>query len=184
MDVHAKIVDAAIDRIATAGYDGLSISVVSRLSGVSRPTIYAHFGSLEQLATEALERAAVRVISRVVERARSAATAGDYVVEVIVAARTEFRTRPALAPIAFPQRGTVLFDGDPVGPGALELSRSFLLPLLEFEPALEADLDEIAETTLRFLISLVMFESATSRSDEKLRAYLHRRLVPALGVTS
>ncbi|MFC7342844.1 TetR/AcrR family transcriptional regulator [Saccharopolyspora griseoalba] len=184
MDVHTRIVAAAIDRIAAAGYDGLSISAVSRLSGVSRPTIYAHFGSLEQLAAEALEVAAVRVISRVVERAREAGSAADYVVEVMVAARAEFRSQPALAPIAFPQRGSILFDGDPIGPGALELSRSFLLPLLEFDPELEPELDEISETTLRFLISLVMFESSTSRSDDKLRAYLHRRLVPALGVTS
>lgn len=185
MDVHTRIVDAAIQRMAAAGYEGLSISSVARLSGLSRPTIYAHFGTLDQLVAEALEKAAVQVISRVIERAREeAATAADYVVEVMVAARAEFRRSPALAPIAFPQHGTILFDGNAVGPGALELSRSFLLPLLEFQPELEPDLEEIAETCLRWLVSLVQFESARSRSDAKLRAYLHRHLIAGLGVTA
>ncbi|MDT7664406.1 MAG: hypothetical protein QOD04_3962, partial [Pseudonocardiales bacterium] len=44
------------------------------------------------------------------------------------------------------------------------------------------DLDEIAETMVRFLFSLVMFESERSASDDRLRGYLHRRLVPALGL--
>lgn len=185
MDVHTRIVDAAIQRLATAGYDGLSISSVSRLSGLSRPTIYAHFGGLDQLVAEALEAAAVRVISRVIERAREeATTAADYVVEVMIAARAEFRSSPALAPIAFPERGSILFDGDAVGPRALELSRSFLLPLVEFQPDLEPELDEIAETCLRWLVSLVLFESARSRSDAQLRTYLHRHLISGLNVTS
>lgn len=185
MDVHTRIVDAAIQRLATAGYDGLSISSVSRISGLSRPTIYAHFGGLDQLVSEALQTAAVQVISRVIEHAREeATTAADYVVEVMIAARTEFRSSPALAPIAFPERGSILFDGDAVGPRALELSRSFLLPLVEFQPDLEHELDEIAETCLRWLVSLVHFESARSRSDAELRAYLHRHLISGLNVTA
>jgi hypothetical protein len=35
---------------------------------------------------------------------------------------------------------------------------------------------------VRFLFSLVMFESERSASDDRLRGYLHRRLVPALGL--
>lgn len=185
MDVHTRIVDAAIQRLATAGYDGLSISSVSRISGLSRPTIYAHFGGLDQLASEALEKAAIQAISRVIERAREeATTAADYVVEVMIAARAEIRSSPALAPIAYPERGSILFDGDAVGPRALELSRSFLLPLVEFQPELEHELDEIAETCLRWLVSLVHFESARSRSEAKLRAYLHRHLIGGLNVTA
>lgn len=159
MDVQERILEAAIDRLGAAGYDGLTISAVATRSGVSRPTVYAHFGTREKLISETVKLAAARVLTRIVEQARDATTAAEHTVEVMVAARAEFRRQPALAPIAFPQRGTHLFDGDALGPDAMEMARAFLAPLLAFEPRLEAELDEIAETCVRFLVSLVLFES-------------------------
>lgn len=182
MSVEERILEAAAERLAAVGAEGLTISSVAETSGVSRPTVYAHFGTREQLMSAALQRTADRVLTRVTEQARGAATAADYVVEVVLAARTEFRHQPALAPVAFPQRGTILFDGDVLGPRALAMTRSFLAPLLEFDPRLAPQLDEIAETSIRFLLSLILFDSDNSRSDSRLREYLHRRLVPALGL--
>lgn len=182
MNVEERILEAAVAQLAAVGAEGLTISSVAETSGVSRPTVYAHFGSREQLMSAALQRTADRVLTRVTEQARDAATAADYVVEVVLAARTEFRHQPALAPVAFPQRGTILFDGDVLGPRALAMTRSFLAPLLEFDPRLAPQLDEIAETSIRFLLSLILFDSENSRSDDRLREYLHRRLVPALGL--
>lgn len=182
MDVETRILEAAIDRVAAAGYDGTTISAVAAGSGVSRPTVYAHFGTREKLLSEAMKLAASRVLTRIVDQAKGATTAAEHAVEVMIAARAEFRRQPALAPLAFPQRGTLLFDGDTLGPEAVRMAREFLAPLLDFEPRLEPELDEIAETCMRFLVSLVLFESETSRSDERLRGFLHRRLVPALGL--
>lgn len=182
MNVEERILEAAVAQLAAVGAEGLTISSVAETSGVSRPTVYAHFGTREQLMSAALQRTADRVLTRVTEQARDAATAADYVVEVVLAARTEFRHQPALAPVAFPQRGTILFDGDVLGPRALAMTRSFLAPLLEYDPQLAPQLDEIAETSIRFLLSLILFDSDNSRSDDRLREYLHRRLVPALGL--
>lgn len=182
MDVAARILEAAIDRLESSGYDGLTISAVAALSGVSRPTVYAHFGTREKLVSETVKLAAARVLTRIVEQAKDATTAAEHTVEVMIAARAEFRRQPSLAPLAFPQRGTMLFDGDALGPDTMEMARAFLAPVLEFEPRLEPELDEIAETCVRLLVSLVLFESPTSRSDERLRHYLYRRLVPALGL--
>lgn len=182
MSVEERILEAAVERLAAVGAEGLTMSAVAEASGVSRPTVYAHFGSRDRLMSAALQVTTDRVLTRVTEQARGVATAADYVVEVVLAARTEFRSQPALAPVAFPQRGTILFDGDVLGPQALAMTRSFLAPLLEFDPRLASQMDEIAETSIRFLLSLVLFDSDTSRSDARLRDFLHRRLVPALGL--
>jgi hypothetical protein len=40
----------------------------------------------------------------------------------------------------------------------------------------------MTETYLRFELSLLTIDSATSRSTEAMRGYLHRVLVPALGL--
>jgi AcrR family transcriptional regulator len=183
-DVGAKVVRAATGVLAEKGFHGFTISAVARAAGVSRPTVYAHFGTREQLVAEVLMAVAAEVVQRVVEQTRGAATAADFVVETMVALRGEFRRQPALEPLAFPQRGSVVFDGDALGPQSMALARGFLRPLLDFHPELADELDEITETSIRFLLSLVMFESELSASDEQLRGFLHRRLVPALGLPS
>jgi AcrR family transcriptional regulator len=182
VDARSRILRAAVELLASAGFPGLTISAVARASGVSRPTVYAHFGSREELASAVLRLVTRQVTGRVVAQARRAATGADFVVEAIIALRREFRREPALAPLAFPQRGTIIFDADTLGPDALDVARDSLLPLLDFHPELADELGEITETVVRIFLSLVMFESELSASDATLRGYLHRRLVPALGL--
>jgi AcrR family transcriptional regulator len=182
MDVEARILRAAVEVLSSAGFAGMTISAVARVAGVSRPTVYAHYGDRESLVSAVLGSVTTEVASRVVSEARSAPTAAEFVVEVLVALRRDFRQQPALAPLAFPQYGSTIFDGDAMGANGIAIARSFLTPLLDFHPELRDDLDEIAETMVRFLFSLVMFESERSASDDRLRGYLHRRLVPALGL--
>ncbi|WP_445182841.1 TetR/AcrR family transcriptional regulator [Pseudonocardia sp. Cha107L01] len=182
MDVEARILRAAVEVLSSAGFAGMTISAVARVAGVSRPTVYAHYGDRESLVSAVLGSVTTEVASRVVSEARSAPTAAEFVVEVLVALRRDFRQQPALAPLAFPQYGSTIFDGGAMGADGIAIARSFLAPLLDFHPELRDDLDEIAETMVRFLFSLVMFESERSASDDRLRGYLHRRLVPALGL--
>lgn len=182
VSVAENILEAAVARLVAEGPEAVSISGVAAGSGVSRPTVYAHFGSREQLLSQALQRAATRVITHVTERARGATTAADYIVEMIVAARAEFRSQPAMAPIAFPTRGGILFDGDALGPSALAMARSFLEPAKELEPRLSPEMSEIAEVCTRWLLSVVLFDSERSSTDDRLRGFLRRRLVPSLGL--
>lgn len=182
MDLRAKIIDAAVGCLATLGYEHLSISAVADRAGVSRPTVYAHFGTREELISAAIEHAASEMIDRVVRSARRTKTAAEFVVQVTMSAREEFRANPALAPLAYPERGSIQFARGSLSPYAIEVAREFLRPLAEYEPRLVEDLEEISETLIRFLISLVLFDSETASSSARLKAYLHRRLVPALGI--
>ncbi len=184
MDVRQRILEAAVERLRVSGFDGMTISSVATRSGLSRPTVYAHFGTREQLVSDALILVASRMLADIVDKVGEPSSAADYLVETMVAARSAFRAQPALAPLVQPHLGTIIFDGSLLGPGALAITRSFLAPLVRFVPQLEPDMDEIAETCIRFLVSVVQFESAITRTDDHLRAYLHRRLVPAVGLTS
>lgn len=180
MDARARILEAAVECLGRGGYAGTTITAVARLAGLSRPSVYAHFGTREQLVSQALRQEAGEVVERVTAQARRASTAADFVVEATIAVRAEFRSRPALAPLAFPERSSPSLGHEAIGPEAMAMARAVLTPLLEYEPSLAEEIDEIAETLIRWTLSLAMFESDLSASDERLRAYLHRRLVPAL----
>lgn len=183
MDVRSRIIEASADLVSEVGFTGLTISAAARAAGVSRPTVYAHFGTLEDLASGVMKFGSARVISRIIDKAKGASTAADFVVETLIAARTEFRNEPLLAPFVSPERTPVGYDRDDIaGARAVEMARSFLEPLLGYAPERVADLDEIAEMMLRLVGSFVLFESEMSRSDERLRSYLHRRVIPGFGL--
>jgi hypothetical protein len=46
----------------------------------------------------------------------------------------------------------------------------------------EADLDEVAEVFLRYLLSVLAYSSTSTETVDSLRAFLRRRMVPALGL--
>ena len=69
-----------------------------------------------------------------------------------------------------------------LGTEAIAIARHFLEPILSYAPDKEPDLDEMTETFIRFHLSLLEFSSANTESENDLRAYLHRVLVPALGL--
>ncbi len=44
------------------------------------------------------------------------------------------------------------------------------------------ELEELSEVSARWMLSLLMLESPKNRSEKELRAFLKRRLLPALGL--
>ncbi|GAA4550094.1 helix-turn-helix domain-containing protein [Pseudonocardia xishanensis] len=182
MDVRRRILDAAVEVLTLSGFDAASLSEVAARAGVSRPTVYRHFGSREQLVSAALLRLSGEIVERIWTTANQAGSAAELVVEATLRARYEFRTQPALAPIAFPERATFELARWSLSPDAVAMTKRYLAPLLDHQPELADQMDEIAETVIRFVLSLVWFDGHTGATDDELRGYLHRRLVPALGI--
>lgn|GEM_PF-363239 len=175
-----KIVDATLTCIRRHGLERTSISAIATIAGVSRPTVYAYFETREALVSVALEKAGASVAERVVAEARRRSkTAGDFAVEALVAARREFRAEPALHPIS-----QILTEpwtaGQALSEDSLRISRAILEPIISYDSSLESRLDEITETLVRWLLSLLIFDSDRTSSDTKLRAYLRRSVVPAI----
>ncbi|MCF7548730.1 TetR/AcrR family transcriptional regulator [Pseudonocardia sp. WMMC193] len=182
MDVRRRILDAAVEVLAAAGFEAASLSEVAARAGVSRPTVYRHFGTREQLVSAALLRLSGEVVERIWATANAAGSPAEVVVEATLRARYEFRTQPALAPVAFPERSTFALARASMSTEAIAMTKRFLAPLLDHRPELADEMDEIAETVIRFLLSLVWFDGAAGADEDALRGYLHRRLVPALGL--
>ncbi|WP_308301189.1 TetR/AcrR family transcriptional regulator [Frankia sp. Mgl5] len=175
-----KIVDATVVCIRRRGIERTSISAVATIAGVSRPTVYAYFDTREALVSAALGKAGAQVAQRVTVAARRRAkTAGEFAVEALVAVRREFRADPALKPII--GVGPEHWDNhDALSADALAVARPIIAPIVDYDPSLEPHLDEIVETTVRWLLSLLMFDSSRTSSEARLRAYLRRTVVPVI----
>jgi AcrR family transcriptional regulator len=181
-----RVLDAAITAISRYGVERLSISGVATAAGVSRPTVYSHFSTREELIAEALARAAETVLERVMSRALKAKTAEEFVIEAFVAARQEIGRDPSMSPIAEIGADSPWLIAGALSPQAVAMAKRCLQPLLHYEDGRYADidLDEITETTVRMLLSVLQFSSPRVATDAKLRAYLRRRLLPAIGLAA
>ena len=179
-----KLVDATIACIRQHGVERTSISAIAAIAGVSRPTVYAHFDTREALILAALEKADAAIAGQVAAAARRrSTTAADFVVEALVAGRREFRAESALNPVNWLLAESQA-AGDALSERALGIARTILAPIVAYDPRLEAHIDEISETMIRWLLSLLMFDSVRTSTEAKLRSYLRRAVLPALNIPS
>ncbi|MDY7104759.1 MAG: TetR/AcrR family transcriptional regulator [Actinomycetota bacterium] len=61
LDKRRAILDAAADVFATQGYERASVDAIATRSGVSKPTIYNHFGTKDELFRASIAESAARV---------------------------------------------------------------------------------------------------------------------------
>src|SRR4051812_32364127 len=92
------------------GFGADNVAAVAHEAGVSRQTVYARFGTREELVSQAVTRIVGEVFEVVHARIAGTADAGDYVVELLVALRQQFRQRAVLGALLFPHRDSPLFD--------------------------------------------------------------------------
>jgi hypothetical protein len=67
-------------------------------------------------------------------------------------------------------------------PRGLSIARRGLEPVVEKCPWLMDEIDELAEVMVRFFLSLLTLEGPEGRDEARLRTFLRRRLVPAMGL--
>jgi AcrR family transcriptional regulator len=176
-----RLLDAAARCIARDGLAATSVASVAAEAGVSRPTVYRYFEDRDALVRGALGEAAIRLHAAIDERTTVLDDAGDIVVEVVVHALATVQADPVLSAIW----SSAAADGSVVGrftePGGVAFARSCLIRAADLAGWSDPDADEAAELVLRVALSLLV-SPEPRRSRAALRAFLRRRLLPALGL--
>ncbi|WP_024795901.1 TetR/AcrR family transcriptional regulator [Tomitella biformata] len=179
MRARQKILIATIGLIEQAGFQAVNIAAVATAAGVSRQTVYSNFGTLEQVISQSISDVVREALGEVQASVATAATAYEYVVELIVAGRLVLRTHPALATLVLAERGNPLFDDEMMAyakPFGVEL----LQPMVERNLLGPKYIDDVVEIAVRLGLSAIMFDSDAVRRDDDLRQFLARWLQPAM----
>jgi AcrR family transcriptional regulator len=177
-----RIIRATRELIETGGFSAVTISAVAAAAGVSRQTVYSHFGSGEELVGQTLLAVALDELGPVeAHLAANSDSAYRYIVEMMVAARAVFRRQRVLQEMLRAERGNPLFDE-----GMIDRSRQIVSTQLSAlrvrDPVLEDPeaFDSVVEMAVRLSISIVVFDSEAVASDDDLRRFLSRWLAPVL----
>ena len=184
MDTRERLLSGTLACLRQFGIEGTTIAAVARESGLSRPTIYAHFDNLEELIHRAVESAAVQLSARIARELTDAASPSEAMVEFVVTAHREFKADPVVALVVDMSVDPSLAGHGEISPSMFRLTRGPMRAMLADDPEALERLDEIIETLVRFLLSVLAYSSENTRDDDRLRAYLRRTMVPALGLSS
>nr|WP_206038069.1 TetR/AcrR family transcriptional regulator [Rhodococcus sp. HNM0569] len=170
--------EATKEVVVSEGFAGVTIAAVAKRAGVTRQTVYSIFGTREDLVSQAMVDHLGGVVACFHTRLAETATPAEYVVELIVECRRIFRTDPLLGALLRAGTGNPVFDA-----GALERAHvvglELLAPLRTRFPGTAPRLDDIVELCVHLGWSVVCFGDHESRSDDDLRAFLHRWIGPA-----
>ena len=96
LDTRDAILDAAIESVSLFGLAKLSMSDVAGRAGLSRPTLYKHFGSKDALVAGVVEREAVVLVADILAAAEAHDDPGESLEAAVVAALRLTREHPLL----------------------------------------------------------------------------------------
>lgn len=158
---YERILDATLDVVAVEGLRGMSLGKVADKAGVSRQTVYRHFGSRGQLIQQTVLREERRLVDYAMvktaghETLRGALTAG------LEACLTEARKHPLIKPL-------------------LETEPGELLPYLlgPRQPVLGAAIEGVVEVVARLVPGLSQ-DDLTAVTDAGVRLAISHVISPS-----
>jgi AcrR family transcriptional regulator len=173
--------DAAIACLQRYGLEKTGVGDIASAAGVTKPTIYNYFESRDELVQEALARAGRALGERLIDHARLFPTPADQVVEAVIFCLHEIPNEPGLA-VTTRSGGEAIGQRAALRPASLAIARHVLGELFGDRIDLATEFDEVSEILIRWMLSLLMLDGPVPRDEGQLRALLHRRMIPGLGL--
>ncbi len=177
----ARLLAATSRCIERDGLPGTSVAAVATEAGVSRQTVYRYFAGRDELAKQAIFAAADRLGEQIASHVARLTDPADIVVEAMVLGLAEVRSDPVLRAIWNSASPDGLVAELFTHPGGIAWARGALGRTVELAGWTEADANAAIEFFLRVGLSFLI-SASPERSDEDLRTFLYRRLVPGLGL--
>jgi AcrR family transcriptional regulator len=174
-----RLLDAAVRCIERKGMAGANVAAVAAEAGVSRPTVYRYFADQQALVEATMLHAARDLAERLGARLRELRAPAEMAIEAVCFVLREIPREPVLGAT---WREAVLDAGAVASVTrrpVVEFARHAVDHLVRAAGWSREAADEAVELMLRMLVSLLAAPEPR-RSDAALRAFLMRRLVPAL----
>jgi AcrR family transcriptional regulator len=176
-----RLLTVAARCVARNGIAATGIAHVALEAGVSRPTVYRYFKDREELIRSVLLQAGLRLANEVQQRIRTFPDPADKVVEATLFTLQAIQDNPVLRQVWQP----AMFDANVLHgftqPASITFTRIAFSEIIEASGWDDAEATESMELMLRMILSLLA-SPEPRRSEQELRAFLRRRLVPSLAL--
>lgn len=181
-----RILDAALKQFELFGLRRSTVEDITRRSGLARVTLYRHFSNKDAIVEAVLLRELERFLAELAAEAGRYPDAEDKLVEGFVFTLNTLRVHALLQRLLATEPETVLPFLTVEGDGVIKTASSFLAYQLAEElrddSRTEIELLEVAEVTVRIILSFVLTPSQNVAlgDDDAARSFARRYLVPPL----
>ncbi|MFJ8927442.1 TetR/AcrR family transcriptional regulator [Streptomyces sp. NPDC102364] len=185
-EARQRIIDATARCVDRHGVTKTTLSDVAAELGVTRQTVYRHFGRLSDIIAEVAAQGAESFVDLMIAHLQGITEPAEAVVEGMVFCVRTIPTEPRLSLLlqlgdttAFGRGATT---SDTITYGARMLRR---FPVDWAAAGVgDEDLDGLAEMIMRLLTSLLQHPGEPPQDETRLRTLLNRWLAPALSRTA
>ncbi|BDB41877.1 MULTISPECIES: TetR/AcrR family transcriptional regulator [Mycobacterium] len=181
-EARKRVVDAAIRSLERRGRQQTSLSVIAADLGVTRPTVYRYFATIDDLLTAAGEVALAGWTGRIIELTSGLSDPVDLLVDAVAYLVERLPDDPLLTTLLDADR-TRLTSRQMVMGTALTRSRTMLEHTGIDWAALGyrgREFDDLVEYLLRLIQSLVLTPPDPPRSPAQLRKVLRHWIGPVV----
>lgn len=181
-DTQARILDAAIACVKKWGIEKVTLNDIAQEAGLTRPTVYSYYASRDEVVRHALLQSAYAFAEDAVRHIGKFDSPRDRLIEITLYALKRLPKEPVLALIQESGLASIMNTYALNSPEGNEIVRALFRVILKDMPVEDEELDEMVEVAMRFMISLLTLEGPRKRNDKETRAFLERRMLPALGI--
>lgn len=181
-EARQRIVDATVRCIDRHGVAKTTLSDVANELGVTRQTVYRHFGRISDIIGEVAAQGAESFVDRLIAHLQGIGDPAEAVVEGMVFCVRTIPNEPRLSLLLQLEDSAAFGRGattaEAIAYGAEMLKR---FPVDWAAAGVGQDeLDGLAEIVMRLLTSLLQHPGEPSRDEAEVRAVLYRWLAPGL----
>jgi AcrR family transcriptional regulator len=186
--IRDRILDATAECLAEDGFaDTRLLSAIARRARLSRPTLYKHGGTLEEIKNALLQRETSRFVAFVRGRVEQASWTTEDVVDALVDVVVRARRHPLLRAAVAATPGLVLPWFTTRADVVVAMVTAQLAPVLEARIAAgevpPLDVELLVDMLTRIVLSLVFTSGRVDADDpDALRGYLRGVAVLAAGL--
>lgn len=177
-----RIIEAALVCLDRWGLEKTSLHDIAREAGVTRPTVYSYFANRDEVIQAAMIEGGHRFGAKLLEHLNRFNSHRERLLEAVLFAWKHMPNEPYLKLVKDAGLAHMINEQAITSKEGREICRALFLEIFQHDKRYEKELDEIVEVTTRFLLSVLLVDGAIKRNEAQMRAFLEKRLLPAIGL--
>lgn len=157
---------------------------VAKEANVARSTVYMYYKTRDEVIRNALLQSAYSFGERMIEYQAQFETPEERLIETFVFGVNELPKEPFLQMVSGSALSGMVREHTLTTPEGLNIGAALIASILNKENTPLAELQEMADLMIRLGLSLITMQSPTIKSDDDLRGFVARRILPALGLST
>lgn len=176
------ILDAAIRCVKQWGIERVTLNDIAKEAGVARSTIYSHYSNKDEVVRFALLQSAYSFAEKMVLALTDVPAGAERLIEAVSLGLRALPDEPCLALITESTLSQMVNEHTLTTEAGFDINTQLFKFLMGEHVLTETQVSEQAEFTIRTMFSLLMMASPTERSEDEIRGFVARWLLPALNL--